>query len=395
MRSKTAFPRYTKNYFDRHGKLRSEFSRGSFKTALPDPYDGRLRGNLRRCDLAECPRPFSAAYWKAYQAALADYVAGCQPGTRSKIGASQVKAGSVLAGFVLYTGSGSFRNDIAPATQKQHSQVLRLWADEWGDHPVRFMRKTDVVRWVDEKKAASGSSMARVFLHALRRMMQYLVDAKQIETDPTEGVKTPRQKTEGHHSWGNDEIAVYRGYWAVGTKARLAFELLLGTAQRQGDVRRMGRQHLRPGNMIHVVQEKTGWAGDIPISSELAAILAATPASNLTFLVTDTGRPYSVEFFCNTFRRWATAAGLPPGRTAHGLRKAACRMLAEAGASVHEIAAVSGHLSLSEVQRYTKGADQIRLANAARTKLETKIFEPGLRLEETAKKVRNINGGNR
>jgi hypothetical protein len=47
------------------------------------------------------------------------------------------------------------------------------------------------------------------------------------------------------------------------------------------------------------------------------------------------------------------------------LRKAACRRLAEAGCTVHEIAAISGHASLHEVERYTKAADQMKLARAA------------------------------
>jgi integrase len=59
------------------------------------------------------------------------------------------------------------------------------------------------------------------------------------------------------------------------------------------------------------------------------------------------------------------AAGLPPGLSAHGLRKATCRRLAEAGCSANEIAALSGHASLREVERYTKAADQKRMATAA------------------------------
>jgi hypothetical protein len=43
--------------------------------------------------------------------------------------------------------------------------------------------------------------------------------------------------------------------------------------------------------------------------------------------------------------------------------------LAEAGCTPHEIAAISGHISLAEVQRYTKAVDQVRLARAARAKL--------------------------
>ena len=49
----------------------------------------------------------------------------------------------------------------------------------------------------------------------------------------------------------------------------------------------------------------------------------------------------------------------------HGLRKAAARRLAEAGCTMHEIAAITGHARLSEIQRYTKAADQKRLALSA------------------------------
>jgi hypothetical protein len=38
---------------------------------------------------------------------------------------------------------------------------------------------------------------------------------------------------------------------------------------------------------------------------------------------------------------------------------------------VHEIAAISGHKSLKEVQRYTKAADQARLARAAMERFGT------------------------
>jgi Phage integrase family len=62
---------------------------------------------------------------------------------------------------------------------------------------------------------------------------------------------------------------------------------------------------------------------------------------------------------------WCDAAGLSKQCSAHGLRKAACRRLAEAGCSASEIAAISGHATLGEVQRYTKAADQARMARAA------------------------------
>jgi integrase len=60
---------------------------------------------------------------------------------------------------------------------------------------------------------------------------------------------------------------------------------------------------------------------------------------------------------------------IPPRCVAHGLRKAALRRLAEHGSTTKEIAAVSGHRSLSEIERYTAKADQAGLAHSAIGKL--------------------------
>jgi predicted transcriptional regulator len=49
--------------------------------------------------------------------------------------------------------------------------------------------------------------------------------------------------------------------------------------------------------------------------------------------------------------------------------KAALRRLAEHGSTTKEIAAVSGHRSLSEIERYTAKADQAGLADSAIGKL--------------------------
>jgi integrase len=88
------------------------------------------------------------------------------------------------------------------------------------------------------------------------------------------------------------------------------------------------------------------------------------PADRLTFLVTETGQPFTAGGFGNWFGDCARRAGLT-GCTAHGLRKVAARRLAESGGSAHEIMAVTGHQSLKEVVIYTKAADQVRLAARA------------------------------
>jgi hypothetical protein len=56
------------------------------------------------------------------------------------------------------------------------------------------------------------------------------------------------------------------------------------------------------------------------------------------------------------------SGGPPPGRSPHGLRKAACRRLAEAGCTANQIAAVSGHRDWREIEHYTDAAEQAGMA---------------------------------
>jgi integrase len=152
----------------------------------------------------------------------------------------------------------------------------------------------------------------------------------------------------------------------------LAFALLLYTGQRRSDMVRMGRQHL-VNNAIWVRQQKTGREVWIPVHEALAPILAGS--SNMTFILNERGNPYTATAFGNWFRDQCRAAGLH-GCSAHGLRKAAARRLAEAGCSAHEIAAITGHASLKEVARYTEAADRKRLAQSAMAKVRTLSGKP-------------------
>jgi integrase len=126
----------------------------------------------------------------------------------------------------------------------------------------------------------------------------------------------------------------------------------------------MGRQHIRDG-MISIAQQKTGTRLWVPIHSDLKAVIDAVPSQHLTLLISDTGKPFaSAMTFSHAMNRWAKQAGLS-GCPLHGLRKACCRRLAEAGCSTQEIMAISGHRSLSEVERYTRAADQRHMAERA------------------------------
>jgi integrase len=134
----------------------------------------------------------------------------------------------------------------------------------------------------------------------------------------------------------------------------------------------MGPQHIRD-EVLYWVRKKTAHTTAtelaIPIHPDLRAIIDTTPSGHLTFLVTEFGKPFTEAGFGNWFRDQCNRAGLRHC-TFHGLRKAAASRLAEAGATVHEIAAITGHATLKEIERYTKTADRKRLAAAAMTKMK-------------------------
>jgi len=211
---------------------------------------------------------------------------------------------------------------------------------------------------------------ARSWLATLRSLCQFAVKQKWLRADPTANIKLASVKSDGFHTWTDDEIEQFEAHHPIGSKPRLALALLLYTIQRRSDVVKMGRQHIRDG-VLRVTQSKTNKKLVLPVRAELKAVLDATPSEHLTFLVTATGKPYGDNHFSESFREWCDAAGLPKRCTAHGLRKARCRWLAEHECTGPEIMANSGHESMKELVRYTKGADQAKLARNAMVRTVT------------------------
>ena len=107
----------------------------------------------------------------------------------------------------------------------------------------------------------------------------------------------------------------------------------------------------------------------IPIEPELDLAMKAWPASGLTLIGDAQGRPLKRAALSGLMRAAIKQAGLPPRCVSHGLRKAMMRRLAENDATVKQIASISGHKTLREVERYTAAADQKSLARAGMRKL--------------------------
>jgi len=216
----------------------------------------------------------------AYQAAL-----GSRP---ELIGvANRSKPGSVSAAIVSYYGSQSFRN-LTGGTPAMRRAILERFRGQHGDKPIALMPKKFIVALLDQMEPFA----ARNWLKAIRALMHHCVEHELIRENPTQGIKLPTIKSHGHHTWTEDEIAAFEAHHPIGSKALLAFALLLYTAQRRGDVIRMGRQHVRDG-VLRLRQQKTGATLAIPVSPALQAAIDAMPGDHLTLLVTKSGKTYA------------------------------------------------------------------------------------------------------
>lgn len=96
----------------------------------------------------------------------------------------------------------------------------------------------------------------------------------------------------------------------------------------------------------------------------LAKIVAVSPCGDLTFLVTDYGKPFTAAGFGNWFRDRCNEAGLPQC-SAHGLRKMGATRAAENGATEHQLMAIFDWKTPGQARIYTAQARRKKPAGGA------------------------------
>lgn len=332
---------------DRHGRQRYYFRRGYVRAPLKGEPGGRQ---------------FMAAYHKALAAH-----ANPQLAAEARLG-----EGTFDALALAYYRSPHFLA-LEPSTQRTNRYRIDAWREKHGGKQVSHLKRRHVVDQMAERMEASGPGAANNLLRTLSMLCAFAIELEWRTDNPCRGIKKFKSANDGFVAWSEIDVTKFEERWPVGSRERLALGLLVYTGQRRGDVVRMGPSDVT-GDLIHLVQGKTGADLMIPIHPSLKAILDATPIVGETFLTTLRGTAFKSETFGNWFRDACDAAGLPK-RSAHGLRKTAAARLAEAGCTTKQIQAITGHATIREVERYTKSADQQRLARQAMAKLQERAAE--------------------
>ncbi|MBH0114205.1 tyrosine-type recombinase/integrase [Novosphingobium sp. YJ-S2-02] len=359
LRSNRFLPEYVSRFKDRHGKERLRFRRKGY----PSQYFTAALGTEA---FREEYRRFNSAEAVA-QAREDAHAANTIPGS----------IGDLLRRYLAIPE----RLGPSATTQTKVRQILERFAQGREDRPVKAIRFEHIdaiiakarIKTVDANgRKVGGIEAARKLRKELRRFFAFARKLGWLTTNPVDDTQqvrvAPGDQSTGFYTWSEDDIAIYRNRWALGTKQRLAMELMLWTDQRKVDAIHLGRQHVSGGKFV-IRQSKTGKLLRLPIAPQLAAAIDAMPPSDaMCFLVTEWGKPFSVKGFGGWFREQCDAAGLPKC-TAHGLRKATMRRMAELEMPNKTMKSVSGHSKDDEVARYTAAANQERLAEGAISRL--------------------------
>jgi len=201
--------------------------------------------------------------------------------------------------------------------------------------------------------------------------------AMRLGPNPTADVRKLHRRKFEHEPWPDDVIAKFEAEARPKPNARLALLLLLYTGQRAGDVAAM-RWDQYDGKGIAARQQKTGELLWIPCHSKLRDALDEAERRSEFILTTQLKSGYSTGAFCNMIAD-ATAQIDAGEYTAHGLRANAAMALAEAGCTLHQVMAVTGHRTFKMAMHYTRRAAQKQLAQEAIDPLEqrTKVANSG------------------
>lgn len=329
--------KYVDEYADRLGTVRRYFRRAGKRL-------GVLPGDVG-----------SAEFMAAYAAFMAE---------KSPAMVRELHQDSLGKLIVDFYGSRMF-TDRKDSTRKLYRYCLEPLSKAHGHRSATLMtaeHAEKIINAIGQKRPGMGN----LTLAVMRRVMQFAMKQKRRKDNPFLGVE-PFEVGE-HHTWTDAELKKFEAHWRLGTRQRLAYALLLYTGQRVGDVTDMKRADIVDG-AIHVIQEKTGAELWVPIHPELQRAMKAYPARGLTLIGDPNGRPIKRQALSRMMRVAIKDAGLPRRCVSHGLRKANARLLAESDATEKQIASVSGHKTLKEIERYTKAASQKKMAIAAMAKM--------------------------
>lgn len=328
---------------DRHGKprwrLRKTVRGVKIDTYLPGPYG-------------------SEAFKVAYHSAI--------DGTGKVSALEKCKEGT-FDHLIIDFKTNWLMLDNRPGTKKGKSLRLERIRKRIGPIFYRDLKPKHVQMLMQER---NGPNSANRLLKELKEIYNHAQHSLgYVGQNPTNGIKSYKVQSTGHHSWTETEVRQFREKFASGTRERLAFEIMVGTGAARQDAAAIGSNNVFESKDINYRRIKTGQDTTIPLRlvPALAKELSLLDGHHETFLKTQAGKAFTSEGFGNFFAKSCKVAELPDHCRAHGLRKYGATRLAEAGASEAQIMAFLAHRTESEAIKYREAARRKKLVSSGLT----------------------------
>lgn len=343
---------------DRHGKLRARFRKAGRKPVymqtLPD-------------------QPGFAAEYKALCEDRPDISIKVIPGSVHDLCARYLRS----ADYMARGGTENKRNRIGLIESFREEFGSDLVANFGFEHIEAILLARVPKRKNDKGRTVGGQVAATNLRKQLMRLFAYAKKLKWIASNPVEeAAKVGVERIAGYYTWTEADIARYQEQHPLGTKARLALEIVLWTGQRRSDARLFGPRHIARGK-VNYQAHKTGADLWLPVARDLRRAIDAMPSVGLTtYLVTSHGKPFGNVGFGNKFREWCDEAGLPQC-TAHGLRKAIARRMAQIRLTDEEMKSVGGWRNTTQLRVYTEAVEQEALADGAMEQIDQRYSTDG------------------
>src|SRR5271166_679800 len=288
--------RYVVEDVDRHGNVRIYFRR-------------KGRPKIRLTEMPGTPA-FDAEYQQAFNGEVklpsATQHTAWMPGTLGWL-CEQYYVSAVFQ--ALDKSTRRTRRGILEAICERRIDGRRA-----GSFRYATMEPRHVAKLRDEKAGFPHAANHR--LKALRQLFAWacLFEYRYATKNPAREVAyLTTNNPDGIPAWSEADAARYEARHPIGTKARLAFDLLLYTGVRRSDVVRLGPQMERDGKLVFTETKgsaRTVKAHELPILPPLRQSIDATQIGHLVYLVTAWGRPHSVKAFGNWFKKRCREAGL-------------------------------------------------------------------------------------
>ena len=279
-----------------------------------------------------------------------------------------VQKGSLGSAVEKYLGSAQFKLYEKKTRDQRRRSLDRIRETTGGAKTLT----PDIIR-ADLAKYDGHAQHTQ--LKMWRGFCKYLMSIGALKSNPSKEMeRAPVAKSDGHEPWTDYDVKTYRKHWAIHKPERLAFELIFYTGASMVDAVKLGPGKVGHGGWLSYKRTKTGGMVEIPFNRKLPHFartfiddlaylieaINAAPQTHMTWIVTAYGASRSEKSASSWFSKKAQKAGVPPGKTAHGLRKLRDMLIAENEGTPNQCMSWLGHETLAEATRYTKKYDRRR-----------------------------------